>query len=200
MPVKAAREVSSAPRPASVLSRAVIRAAEHLQLSRAALARVLGLSAASVTRLHQGSLELEPDSKPGELGLLLVRLFRSLDSIVGDREAAGAFVEQAGHRDSFADAGGTFTRGQDREPAQAAEALQPRPTSSTIMRAKPTMQARVARSALPPPRPDSAPLTRSAADSPRSSTSAWATSPSIGTSTTARLLQQGRHRARAVLP
>ena len=92
MPVKPAREVSEAPRPASVLSRAVIRAAEHLQLSRAALARVLGLSAASVTRLHQGSLELEPDSKPGELGLLLVRLFRSLDSIVGDREAARTWL------------------------------------------------------------------------------------------------------------
>ena len=92
MPGKPTTRISEAPRPASVLSKAVMRAAEHLQLSRVALARVLGLSAASVTRLHQGSLELEPDSKPGELGLLLVRLFRSLDSIVGDREAARTWL------------------------------------------------------------------------------------------------------------
>jgi len=82
----------SRPDPGTVLSKAVVRAAEHLQLSRAALARVLGLSAASVTRLHQGRLQLDPESKAGELGLLLVRLFRSLDSIVGDREAARTWL------------------------------------------------------------------------------------------------------------
>ncbi|TAK37991.1 MAG: DUF2384 domain-containing protein [Lysobacteraceae bacterium] len=74
--------------PAAVLSKAVLRAADLLDLSQASLARVLGLSAASVTRLRQGKLQLDPDSKAGELGLLLVRLFRSLDSIVGNAEAA----------------------------------------------------------------------------------------------------------------
>ena len=88
MSSNAARKPSGAPAPASVLSKAVVRAAEHLQLSRAALGRVLGLSAASVSRLRQGKVRLLPDSKAGELGLLLVRLFRSLDSIVGDGEAA----------------------------------------------------------------------------------------------------------------
>lgn len=92
MPANAARTPSRSPDPASVLSKAVIRAAEQLQLPRGALGRVLGLSAASVTRLHQGSLTLDPDSKPGELGLLLVRLFRSLDSIVGNPEAARTWL------------------------------------------------------------------------------------------------------------
>ena len=92
MPASTARSPSPAPDAAGVLSKAVVRAAAHLQLSRAALARVLGLSPASVTRLHQGSLQLEPDSKPGELGLLLVRLFRSLDSIVGDQAAARTWL------------------------------------------------------------------------------------------------------------
>lgn len=92
MPSTTAPQPVGTPDPASVLSKAVVRAAAHLQLSRAALARLLGLSAASVSRLHQGSLQLEPDSKAGELGLLLVRLFRSLDSIVGDREAARTWV------------------------------------------------------------------------------------------------------------
>lgn len=89
---KAAALANEAPDPAAVLSKAVVRAAEHLQLSRAALARVLGLSPASITRLHQGSLQLDPGSKAGELALLLVRLFRSVDSIVGTREAARTWL------------------------------------------------------------------------------------------------------------
>ena len=80
------------PDPAAVLSKAVLRAADLLDLSQAALGRILGLSAASVSRLRQGKVRLLPDSKAGELGLLLVRLFRSLDSIVGDGEAARAWL------------------------------------------------------------------------------------------------------------
>ena len=78
--------------PAAVLSKAVLRAADLLDLPQATLGRVLGLSAASVTRLRQGKLQLAPDSKAGELGLLLVRLFRSLQSIVGSNEAARAWL------------------------------------------------------------------------------------------------------------
>ena len=87
-----ARLAPAVPDPAVVLSKAVLRASDQLQLSKAALGRVLGLSAASVTRLHQGSVQLSPDSKSGELGLLLVRLFRSLDSIVGSRDAARSWL------------------------------------------------------------------------------------------------------------
>ena len=87
-----ARLAPAVPDPAFVLSKAVLRSSDQLQLSRAALGRVLGLSAASVTRLHQGSVQLAPDSKAGELGLLLVRLFRSLDSIVATQDAARAWL------------------------------------------------------------------------------------------------------------
>lgn len=83
----------AAPEPAAVLAKAVIRAAGHLGLSKTALGRVLGLSQASVTRLFQGSFQLDPASKPGELALLLVRLFRSLDSIVGGEAAARAWLD-----------------------------------------------------------------------------------------------------------
>lgn len=76
------------PDPAAVLAKATTRAADYLGLSRTALGRVLGLSPASVTRLYQGTHRLEPDSKSGELALLLVRVFRSLDSIVGTQDAA----------------------------------------------------------------------------------------------------------------
>lgn len=78
---------------AAVLAKAVSRAAAQLGIPNVALGRILGLSQATVTRLHQGSYRLEPDSKPGELALLLVRLFRSLDSITGGQEAARAWLD-----------------------------------------------------------------------------------------------------------
>jgi len=67
----------------AVLTTATVRAADFLGLSSGDLARVLGLSPASVTRMRRGSFQLDRDSKAFELAQLLVRLFRSLDSLVG---------------------------------------------------------------------------------------------------------------------
>jgi hypothetical protein len=67
-----------------VLSKATWRAARNLGLSGAALARVLGLSEATVSRLGRGEWVVSPTSKEGQLAALLVRLFRSLDAIVGN--------------------------------------------------------------------------------------------------------------------
>lgn len=80
------------PDAAAVLSKAVARAAERLGISRALLARVLGVSPATVTRLYAGAYRLDPNRKEWELGLLFVRLFRSLDSIVGAEPAARAWL------------------------------------------------------------------------------------------------------------
>jgi Protein of unknown function (DUF2384) len=71
------------PQPAAVLTKAVLRAAELLGLSSAALARILGVSEASVSRLVSGARQVDPQSKEGELALLLVRVYRSLDALVG---------------------------------------------------------------------------------------------------------------------
>ncbi|MBC8087415.1 MAG: DUF2384 domain-containing protein [Phycisphaerae bacterium] len=68
--------------PGAVLAKAVLSAAERLGLRNNHLAAVLGASEASISRLQHGR-ELNPDSKEGELGLLFLRLFRSLDSLVG---------------------------------------------------------------------------------------------------------------------
>ena len=84
---------TSTPEAAAVLAKAVTRAAAQLGIPNVALGRILGLSQASVTRLHQGRYQLDPGSKAGELALLLVRLFRSLDSITGSREAARAWLD-----------------------------------------------------------------------------------------------------------
>ena len=79
------RAAPATPRPetGAVLTKALIRAAGLLGLSNAALARVLGVSEASVSRLFSGSRAIDPASKEGELALLLVRVYRSLDSLVG---------------------------------------------------------------------------------------------------------------------
>lgn len=80
------RRRRDAPDPAAVLTRAVSRAAELLGLAQKDLARVLGLSPATVSRLPHRPLD--PRSKEGELGILFVRLYRSLDALLGgDAEA-----------------------------------------------------------------------------------------------------------------
>ena len=65
-----------------VLATAVLRAAGELDLSQRNLSAVLGISEASVSRLTRGRT-IEPASKEGELALLLVRVFRSLDALLG---------------------------------------------------------------------------------------------------------------------
>lgn len=82
--------------PAAVLTKAVLRAAQLLDLSSAALARILGVSEASVSRLASGARRVDPQSKEGELALLLVRVYRSLDALVGtDGEQRKAWMESA---------------------------------------------------------------------------------------------------------
>ena len=49
--------------------------------------RLLGVSEASVSRLTRGRT-IDPESKEGELAILFVRLYRSLDSLLGGDEAA----------------------------------------------------------------------------------------------------------------
>ena len=80
--------VRTAPDAAAVLSRATVRAARFLALPQAELADVIGVSAATLSRLANGQRQLEPGSKPWQLAALFVRLFRALDAIVGSDDAA----------------------------------------------------------------------------------------------------------------
>lgn len=59
------------------------RATDLLGLSGAALARIIGVSEPTVSRIRKGEYPLDPGSKVGELALLLVRVYRSLDALVG---------------------------------------------------------------------------------------------------------------------
>ena len=77
----------------AVATKAVLRAAERLGLSNKVLAGIVGVSEATVSRMGTGTYQLSPGDKSFELGLLFVRLFRSLDAIVdGDEAVAAAWL------------------------------------------------------------------------------------------------------------
>ncbi|NLR95375.1 DUF2384 domain-containing protein [Rhizobium sp. P38BS-XIX] len=74
------------PSEALVITKAVVNAADRLGLNARILAAVIGVSEATVSRMKRQDHLLERDSKPFELGVLFIRLFRSLDAIVGGDE------------------------------------------------------------------------------------------------------------------
>src|SRR3569623_422522 len=74
--------------PSPVLTKAVLRAADIMCLNQATLAKVLGVSAASVSRMRPGDNPLNPNSMEWELASLQVRLFRGLDAIMAGDDAS----------------------------------------------------------------------------------------------------------------
>jgi len=79
-------EFPSAPgaaREAAVLSKAVVRAAEQLELPQNRLAKLLGLSTATASRLAAGTWMLPREGKAWELAAAFVRIYRGLSAITG---------------------------------------------------------------------------------------------------------------------
>jgi transcriptional regulator with XRE-family HTH domain len=74
--------------PRRVLTGAVLRASVLLDITQASLAQILGVSASTVSRMASGAYALDEDKKEWELGALFVRLFRSLDAVIGSNDAA----------------------------------------------------------------------------------------------------------------
>lgn len=72
--------------PAMVLAKAVLNAAERLGLRNRQLAVLLGMSEASISRLTR-SRGIDPASREGEMALLFLRLYRSLDALMGGDDA-----------------------------------------------------------------------------------------------------------------
>ena len=88
--------VSPAVSDAAVVTKAVLRAAALLGVSNKLLARIVGLSEASVSRMGSGAYQLTPGDKPFEMGVLFVRLYRALDALVdGDEVSARAWLTSA---------------------------------------------------------------------------------------------------------
>ncbi|HTW38575.1 MAG TPA: MbcA/ParS/Xre antitoxin family protein [Steroidobacteraceae bacterium] len=103
-----------AARSAAVLSKAAVRAADQLGLRQAELAKVLGLSAATASRLKAGTWQLAANSKAWELATAFVRIYRSLSAITGGgRQAMRAWLHS----------GNQALGGEPAERIQSAEGL-----------------------------------------------------------------------------
>ena len=81
---------SAKPDGATVVTKAALRAASQLGLTNKAFGTVVGLSDATISRMRSGDYVLQPDQKSFELALLFVRLYRSLDAIVGGDDAVAS--------------------------------------------------------------------------------------------------------------
>lgn len=86
MPVSPRTARSSPATEGAVVTKAVLRAAGALDVSNKALAKILGVSEASISRMGSGAFELRPEDKTFEVAILFLRLFRALDAIVGGDE------------------------------------------------------------------------------------------------------------------
>lgn len=70
----------------TALGKAAIRAAQRLGLKNRTLAAVVGLSEPTISRMSKNEYALSRGDKAFELSVLFVRLYRSLDAIVGGDE------------------------------------------------------------------------------------------------------------------
>lgn len=85
------------PLPDAVLAKAVLRAADQLGLRQAQLAAVLGLHRTAVSRMKSAQ-SLDPDTKQGELALLLIRIARALFALTGgDLQWMRHFMQTPNH-------------------------------------------------------------------------------------------------------
>src|SRR6476659_4256014 len=85
-PIRPSVRPGPPPEPAPVLAKALLAAAGRIGIRNRQLAAIIGSSEASVSRLQHGR-GLDPDTKEGELALLFLRLYRSLDALVGGDDA-----------------------------------------------------------------------------------------------------------------
>lgn len=91
--MRAKPKVSAVPSENAVVTKAALRAADRLDIRNTVLAKIVGLSEPTVTRMRRGDYVLDRDQKPYELAVLFIRLYRSLDAIVdGDDAVAKSWI------------------------------------------------------------------------------------------------------------
>lgn len=71
------------PLQAKVLTKAFLRMLDHYQLSRKECCLIVGFSEASLSRIMSQQRLIDPLAKEGEIVILLLRLYRSLNTLVG---------------------------------------------------------------------------------------------------------------------
>jgi len=78
------------PNESRVVTKATLRAADRLGIKNNVLARIVGLSEPTISRMSKGTYLLPPDSKAFELAVLFVRFYRSLDGVIGGDDVVAA--------------------------------------------------------------------------------------------------------------
>jgi hypothetical protein len=79
-----------APDESKVVTKAALRAAERLRIKSTVLAKIIGVSEPTISRMRRGGYQLDRGQKPFELAVLLLRLYRSLDGIVAGDDGVAA--------------------------------------------------------------------------------------------------------------
>ena len=80
-------------RTAVAVSKAALRASEYLGLKQKEFAQIVGISPTKVSHLWTTNYLLNPSRKSEwENSILFIRLFKSLDAILGEREAARTWL------------------------------------------------------------------------------------------------------------
>ena len=80
-------------RTAIAVSKAALRASEYLGLKQKEFAQIVGISPTKVSHLWADGYQLNPLIKSEwENSILFIRLFTSLDAILGEREAARTWL------------------------------------------------------------------------------------------------------------
>ncbi|WP_131793637.1 antitoxin Xre/MbcA/ParS toxin-binding domain-containing protein [Legionella brunensis] len=67
-----------------VLTKAICNLSKYYSLSGKELSEIIGISESTASRLNQGKKLISPQTKEGEMALLLVRIYRSLNAMVGN--------------------------------------------------------------------------------------------------------------------
>ena len=67
-----------------VLTKAVSNLAKFYSLTGKDLSKIIGISESSASRISQGTKLISPHTKEGEMALLLLRVYRSLNAMVGN--------------------------------------------------------------------------------------------------------------------
>lgn len=81
------------PNPSDVLSKSLLRAAKALGLNHREVGAIIGRDRSTIERNG-----VDPDSKPGELALLLIRIYRSLFALMGgDHQNMRHFLQTPNH-------------------------------------------------------------------------------------------------------
>lgn len=67
-----------------VLTKAICNLSKFYSLSGKDLSKIIGISESSASRISQGTKLISPHTKEGEMALLLLRIYRSLNAMVGN--------------------------------------------------------------------------------------------------------------------